>query len=192
MNPAFFYQVSGTMIRSKGVELNFIEVDEIYKDNNPIIARENAFNCYQNYIDVFLESKGSKYESHEETSILLQDFFNSYKKAQTKFGDEINEEIDVDYDKRLNIYMVMADSKIIINHEGEEIYEDKHLIHSINNQFTDYTTYIYDALRLELSLYEKYGYDYKNYKKDYVVSGVFEDHIIKSVLETPIDFTNIF
>ena len=191
MEPALFYQVRGTMFRCKGDETNLIEVDEIFKNDNPIIAREKAFQYYQNYIDVFLESKGKVYVSHEETANVIQDFFNSYKKAHTKFGDELNDEIDVDYDKRLNIYMVMSDSKMITTYGGDQIYEDIHLIHSMNNQFTDYDFYIYKALRLELSLYEKHGYNFKNYKRDYVVSGVFEEHITKSVLETPIDFTHV-
>lgn len=192
MKPAMFYLVQGTMFRNKSDENNLIEVNEIFRDENPIIAREKAFNFYQNYIDVLLESKGKVYESHEKTAEELQDFFNSYKKAHTKFGDELNNEIDVDYDKRLNVYMVMSDSKIITTYGGEQVYEDIHLIHSMNSQFTDYDFYIYKALRLELSLYEKYNYDFKNYKKDFVVSGLFENHIIKPVLETPIDFMHIF
>ncbi|MEI8203614.1 MAG: hypothetical protein WCH34_11410 [Bacteroidota bacterium] len=191
MNPPFFYQVNGTVFRTKCNETNLIEIDEIFKDNNPILARERAFNCYQNYIDVFLESKEKAYKSHDETVVVLQDFFNSYKKGTTIFGDEINNEIDVDYDKRLDIYLVMSDSKVVTNDLGENIFIDKHLIHSISRQFTDIKIHLYHGLRVELFYYDAFGYDYKNYKREFIISGLFDDPLIKSVLETPIDFSSV-
>lgn len=56
MSAKFFYQVQGTMFRSKGNENDLIEVNEIFKEENPIIARVKAFNHFQSYIEVFLES----------------------------------------------------------------------------------------------------------------------------------------
>ena len=72
------------MFRSRGNDTNLIEVNEIFKDDNPIIAREKAFKCFQNYIDVFLDSKGLQYISHEETERVLHDFFNSHEKKYFK------------------------------------------------------------------------------------------------------------
>ena len=105
IKPEFFYQVSGRMFRTVANELNLVEVNEIFKNENPIIAREQAFNYYQDYIDVLLQSKGKSYFSHEETEKELQDFFNSYKKKNVKIAGESIEgmEIDVDCDKGLGI-----------------------------------------------------------------------------------------
>ena len=50
---------------------------------------------------------------------------------------------------------------------------------------------MFNALRDEYALYEKYGYDCKNYRRDYDISGLFEDPIIKAILETPIEFDEV-
>lgn len=103
MKAKFFYQVKGTMFRDQNDQTNLIEVDEIFKDDNPIIAREKAFRCYQNYIDVFLESRGEVYTTHEEAVIALQDFVNSYKPGYFKIGNTNVLELHVDYGKGLSI-----------------------------------------------------------------------------------------
>ena len=190
-NPKFFYQISGTLFRTKGNESNPVEVLKVFKNENPIIAREMAFNYYQNFIDVLLESKGKEYVSHEEMEIELQDFVNSYERKYFKLGGQIIAELDVDFDKGLNIYLVMADSEIYTSFQGEPIYEDKQLIHRIDNQFVDIKMELFHALRFEYSLYEKFEYEYKNFKRDYDVSGLFEDPIFNSILDTPIDFNKV-
>jgi len=191
IEPKFFYQISGTLFRTKGSEKDPVEVFKIFKNGNPIIAREEVFNYYQNYIDVFLDSKGKKYKSHEETVKDIQDFVNSYEKKYFKFGGVKIAELDIDFDKGLNIYVVMADSKIFTTVEGETIYEDKRLIHRIDNQYDDINMDLFNALCFEYSLYDKNGYYYGNYKRNYDVSGLFEDPIMKSILETPVDFGKV-
>ena len=125
MKSKIFYQLKGTMFRSKNNETNFIEINEIFVDESPIVAREKAFNTYQNYIDVFLQAKEKEYISHEQTVIELKDFTSSYKREFLKFGNEIIDEIDLDFDKGLNIYMVYQNSPIFKTVEGEVIYENK-------------------------------------------------------------------
>ena len=184
----FFYHVNGTMIRSKGNDTNMIEVNEIFKDDNPIIAREKAFKCYQNYIDIFLESKGLQYISHEVTERVLQDFFNSYKKSHFKLAGEIIDEINIDYDKGLTIYLVMENSKL---GEGQTLFEDRLVIHYIDNQFIDIHEHVLNALLQEFTLYEKYGYDYKDYKREYVLTGSPNGPKIGTLLESSLDIIKI-
>lgn len=86
MKSKIFYHLKGTMFRSKKNETNLIEINEIFEDENPIIAREKAFNAYQNYIDVFLQAKEKEYISYEQTVIELKDFTSSYKREFLKFG----------------------------------------------------------------------------------------------------------
>ena len=139
------------------------------------------------YIDVLLESKGKSYISHEETEKELQDFFNSYKKKNVKIGGETLEdmEIDVDCDKGLGISLVIENSKSFVNEAGHTIYEDSHLIHYIDNLFTNNREYILKALLFEYSLYEKYNYKCMNYKIKYDVAEIFQDPLMKNILRTP-------
>ena len=192
MPPKFFYYIRGTMFRSKGSENNLVEVSEVFRDDNPIVAREKAFRVYQNYIDVLLESKGKSYVSHEETESVLKDFVSSYRRDFVKIGGQAigDLEIDVDYDKGMNIFLVMADSPTLTTREGELYFEDKRLIHYIGNGFMDFKAEVFESLSFEYSLYQKYGYDIMDYKRDYNTSGSAKKVSIRSILETPISFLN--
>lgn len=186
--PEFFYLVSGRMFRTIKNETNPIEVYEIFKDENPIIARENAFNYFQSYIDVLLESLGKEYVNHFETEKDLKPFLSSYKRQYVKIGEHVIDdmELDVDCDKGLGISIILSDSKTFLNAVGHTLYEDSQLIHYIDNQFTDLKPYILDALIYEFSLYKKYGYDSKNYRLDYNVSRKLNFPVLKPILKTPI------
>jgi hypothetical protein len=180
------------MFRSKGSENNLVEVSEVFKDDNPIVAREKAFRVYQNYIDVFLDSKGKSYVSHEETEKVLKDFVSSYRRDFVKISEQAigDLEIDVDYDKGMNIFLVMADSPTLTTQEGELYFEDKRLIHYIGNGFMDFKAEVFESLCFEYSLYQKYGYDMMDYKRDYNISSSAKIVSIRSILETPINFMN--
>ena len=162
MSVKFFYLVKGTLYRTKNSDENLIEVNEIFRHDNPIVARQNAFRFYQNYIDVFLQSKGAKYVSYEETVRLLRDFVKSDKKQYFKLGGEIIDTIDADFDKGLSIFLVMDNSRMHTTLEGEAYYEDKHLIHYLSNGLTDYldsAPAIVRSLIYEHQLYQEMGYD---------------------------------
>lgn len=192
MKPKIFYQLKGTMFRSKGNETDLVEINEIFKDKNPITARENAFKTYQNYVDVFLQANNKEYLSYEQTVIELQDFTNSYKREFVKIGNEIIAEIDVDFDKGLSIYMVYENSPIYQTVEGEKIYENKLLIHFIENKLSDLVWNVLDNLFEEFKVYELYKYNFKNYKIEIETADPFSNESnVKDYLETPIDFYRI-
>ena len=192
MSNLIFYQLKGTMFRSKGNETDLIEVNEIFEDENPIIAREKAFNVYQNYIDVFLQGKEKEYISYEQTVIELQDFTNSYRREFVKIGNKIIDEIDVDFDKGLSIYMVYENSPIYQTVEGEKIYENKLLIHFIENKLSDLVWNVLDNLFEEFKVYELNKYNFKNYKIEIETADPFSNESnVKDYLETPIDFYRI-
>ncbi|MFZ4799274.1 MAG: hypothetical protein ACOYMA_17375 [Bacteroidia bacterium] len=188
--PEFFYLVNGRMFRKVKDETNPIEVYKVFKDKNPIIAREQAFSYYQSYIDVLLESKGKSYISHSKAEEELRPFLSSFKRQYVELSGQTIEDmaLDVDCDKGLAISLIMSDSKSFLNIAGHALFEDSHLLHYIDNQFTDLKPYVLDELILEYSLYEKFGYDCKNYKIDFDISGLFEDPILKPILKTPIYF----
>ena len=192
MSNLIFYQLKGTMFRSKGNETDLIEVNEIFEDDNPIIAREKVFNAYQNYIDVFLQGKEKEYISYEQTVIELQDFTNSYRREFVKIGNKIIDEIDVDFDKGLSIYMVYENSPIYQTVEGEKIYENKLLIHFIENKLSDLVWNVLDNLFEEFKVYELNKYNFKNYKIEIETADPFSNESnVKDYLETPIDFYRI-
>jgi hypothetical protein len=192
MKSKIFYQLKGTMFRSKKNETNLIEINEIFEDENPIIAREKAFNTYQNYIDVFLQGKEKEYISYEQTVIELEDFTSSYKREFVKIGNEIITEIDVDFDKGLSIYMVYGNSPIYQTVEGEKNYENKLLIHFIENKLSDLVWNVLDNLFEEFKVYELNKYNFKNYKVEIETADPFSNESnIKDYLETPIDFYRI-
>jgi hypothetical protein len=192
MKAKFFYLVTGTMFRYKNDETNLIQVHEIFKNDNPIIARENAFTYYQNYIDVFLESRGEVYDTHEKTVNVLQDFLNSHKDKSFRIGNEIIiDKLHVDFDKGLYICLVMSNSKTITLSGGGKVYLEIHPIHYIDNKFIDSKMNVLDALQFEYSLFTKYKYDIKNYKKEYKILGPNEKSKTISILTSPIDFNKI-
>jgi hypothetical protein len=193
MKPILFYQVCGTMFRQKGNETDLIEVNKVFKDKNPIVAREQAFEFFQNYIDVFLESKGLKYESHLQAKRELQDFFNSYKKEYLKVGNNIipELEINVDCDKGLNICYIMEDSETYTTKKGELIYEEQELIHCIDDSFNDYTDTILVNLMTELELYKEFNLNCKNHKQTYDPIGHNDESDFIELLKTPQYFENI-
>ena len=192
MKPKIFYQLKGTMFRSKGNETDLVEINEIFKDKNPITARENAFKTYQNYVDVFLQANNKEYLSYEQTVIELQDFTNSYKREFVKIGNEIIDEIDVDFDKGLSIYLIYENSPIYQTVEGEKIYENKLLIHFIENKLSDLVWNVLDNLFEEFKVYELNKYNFKNYKIEIETADPFSNESnVKDYLKTPIDFYRI-
>ncbi|MGN6297575.1 MAG: hypothetical protein ACTHM7_12390 [Ginsengibacter sp.] len=61
MKAAFHYLVKAKLIRKKGDnELDFEEISKTFEDENPIIAREEAFDYFQNLIDILLQHKGKE------------------------------------------------------------------------------------------------------------------------------------
>ena len=181
-----FYQVRGTLFRTKQSDENPVIINEIFKDEQPIIAREKAFKCYQNYIDVFAESKGIKSDSFDEYNAKLQDFTNSYSNKIAKVGNVSIGTIDVDFDKGLNVYLVLNDESFITK-EGELIYENKKLIHSFDNNFIDFTKEILEALKFEYAIYTERGYSCKKFRREISFKNetTIENIII---LDSPLNF----
>jgi len=141
----------------------------------------------------FIESKGKTYASYEESVIALQDFVNSYQRKFATLGGHVLDdmEIHVDFDKGLNIFLIMSDSESFTLPSGERYFEDNYQIHYINNEFMDLKREVFSNLRHEYSLYEKYGYDVKNYNREFNVAGLIKKPIMLSVLETPINFNHL-
>ncbi len=185
MNTKIYYKVVGALYRFKGNESDLIEIDETFEDENPIVARENAFECYQNYIDVLLQSKGEEYVYHEKAVSELNDFFISGRKHQL-----LPDLVDMD-DTSLSIYMVKK-TPDSFQAFGETYYQDKWQIHSIDSQYEDWSAYILKSLIYEYSFYIKNGYDCKNYMVKVDTFDFFKKRSEQVILKTPKFFSEFY
>jgi len=56
----FYYLLKGTLYPSQDNLDDVIEINEVFKRDNPIEARERVIELYEKYVDVLLKSKGKK------------------------------------------------------------------------------------------------------------------------------------
>ena len=178
-----FYIIRGEIYRSKSIIENPIKIYEEFRDVEPIIAREKAFSFYQNYIDVFLDSKEKNYISHEQAENDLQDFFNSFQEKYSVFG-----KIDADFGICFQLSFVFNETVVHSLKNGMKIYDAEEVIHGMHKSGKDLKEIYFINLRLEYSLYQKNGYKTNGQSKAYNVAGLFEDKEIVYILETPINF----
>lgn len=190
MDFPFFYQIRGTLFRSPQSKYNLVEIDKVFKNKSPIIAREKVFKYYQNYVDVLLESKGRAFINHEKAVDDLQDFVNSYQHetVDAHKGDIIN----ADFDKGLYIYLIHGDSRTFKTVKGEVVYENKMLIHYFNNKLSDFRGFVFKSLQKEYQLYCENGFNVNDRLMKFNISGNMKLPIYKEVLTTPIDFNKVF
>lgn len=188
MKSHFFYQVKGTLYRNNSDSMDFVEVNEVFKHENPIEARELAFNFYQNYIDVFLENLGKTYVNHEETLFWLRDFIKNKKESFQKVGNELLWQIDEDFDKGLFVYLVQGENDKFETLEGETVYNNKIQIHRLDYSPIELYDDLYDNLKIEFELYKRDNLDTKNNEIHYEIDKSKFITELKPTLRTPIDF----
>lgn len=116
MKPNYFYLLKGTLYRSPEKPEDLIEIHEVFEDDNLIDARERAFQVYQNYIDVLLESHQETYTTHDNANRVLhsflekeedlEDLLNNPRTVKYPQPDTVH-----DFDKGISIFLVRTDSK---------------------------------------------------------------------------------
>lgn len=199
MAVGFHYVVKAKLIRYKSAdEIKFLEIEEVFKNETPILSREAAFNFYQNYIDVLLEGKGKKYFSDSQAREELKTFISTGTTTKVKFGDK-EFEFDDSQGNGIGVFLVVdvpQEKKIetLSLNEGDEF-----LIHGIGNLIggSDNTDYVIGDLEQEFELYEHFKYDTKDKSKEVVYcsrdeweEGYREDEpATYKILETPFDWT---
>lgn len=183
----FFYLLKGTLYRSADNPEDLVEINEVFQNDNPIEARERAFEMYQNYLDVILEGKDMKYESHKQAFEALHDFLKSDKKEANPFIKELFGKPEHDFDKGLGVYLVMSDSKTFTTFEGELIYEGKTLIHDLNSSITGLQDHMFSGLLNEYELYKRFGYDCKDYEVTFAAAEKNAKNTHHIILKTPIN-----
>jgi hypothetical protein len=182
-----YYLVKGSLYRSKDNEENLIEINEVFKNDSPILARERAFEVYQNYIDVLLESKGLTYEDHRDAVAATKDFIKGEQPVKNNFIEGVFGDIQNDFDKGISVYLVMSNSKTFTTLEGELIYEDKILIHDLNSEINGLKEAMYQGLTQEYELYKQQGYDCKDYTAAFPCAEKSTKNKYQTILRTPIN-----
>jgi len=197
MKAAFHYTVKVKLIRYKTKdEVDFINFEKIFENENPILAREDAFKEYEEWIkDLYTGlGKEGQYTTDKQARIDLQTFIT----PSENYNVQINEN-EIDFGNSLGygigVYFVI-DKPYHQSWETEDMYDktgDEHLLHGIG------TTDIYndplevsDQLNNEILYYEHYSYDKGNYERrtdfyDWDIDDVDEIHF----LETPFDWTGL-
>lgn len=195
MNAAFHYIVKGKLIRFRESNIDFLEFEEKFENENPIVARKEAFRYYQNYIDVFLQSKGREYVSHTQTKKDLNSFVDPGKKKAILMGDREIEYSDA-YGNGIGIFLVIDKPKL--DDSDEDKTGDELFIHGIGNIgcFSDDPDRIIFELSKELEYFKHYNYDTLDEERqvDYCSRDEWEEGFRENepgtyvVLETPFDW----
>ncbi len=196
MQTSFHYIVKAKLIRFiEGKEIDFLEFEDKFENDNPILARVNAFKHYQNYIDVLLQGNGKTYISDKQTREDLNSFIDPGTTTKLKIGlSEVD--FSESFGNGIGVFMII-DNPIddVVNYDkiGDEIF-----IHGIGNIsfLSNNPDRIIFELSREFDYYRFFNYDTKNTEiqilycsKDEWEEGYTEDEpSTYNILETPFEW----
>lgn len=185
-----FYLLQGTIFRSQENLNDLIEINEVFYHENLINARQQAFQKFQSYLDVFLDSLGHPYQSYEDAIEILADFVNSYRLQYAANRIELGR-VDVDFDKGMFLYLVTDPTDTYTTKEGSLIYKQKYLLHFFNNNFDDYWQAVLNDLMDEFQFFKTHQIDLGNQSYKINTAKYFKEKKIVDILPSPIDFQKI-
>lgn len=211
---AFHYLVRAKLIRhiQGSGEIEFLEFEDKFQDDNPIVARTKAFKHYQNYVDVLLQAKQKTYTTDKQAREDLKSFIGPTKNETLLFG---NTEIDFSHTMNNGIavyliidhplpapeyiepYKIPGDKYIYTNLDADKE-NDEIFIHGIGNIGYD-SGYLIFELEKELEYYKFYEYNTNNKvveivycNRDEWEEGYRDDEpATYHILETPFDWTGL-
>jgi len=172
MKAAFHYIVKAKVIRiTDGSEPDFPEINKTFENENPIIARDEAFRFYQSWIDILLQSKNKQYVSDRQARKDLISFIDPGKTTKLKVDEKEIEFNNDSFGNGIGVYFV-ADQTV-----GDSVFNfglvesgDEVLIHGIGN--LDMKKYMIDHficfLQSELDYYKYFNYETNNKEIDVV------------------------
>ena len=213
MIASIYYVVKGKFIRCTTADnIDFVKFEEVFEDENPILAREKAFEYFENYIDVLLDSKENfldrfKPQYSTEKYVPISDLPHNPElsaieelEERLKHLSKYNSDSDSNYRDHIDIYngigiyLVMnvpihpSDAKVE-NYEPED-----YPIYGIDfNGDVFYPEVLIDGLTSEFEYYKHFNYDTKDYAINikYHYSGKKEAEEEK-ILETPFDWDELY
>lgn len=198
MNPHFHYIVDFLFYRKDiGDKFDFLmnngDLDDAlvktrkeFRNESPILAREEAFNHFQSYVEVLYDGIHKKYTSDEQARIDLQKYFNSGNDVEMMGSKPYKFKISDDLFNGINIYMI-----IDVPLTKKEKKGDKFLVHGI--RYIDYPekpddeiSSTINGLVKECKYYELGSYAFKNHYS-FVNFGNIGGKV-ESILKTPFDW----
>nr|WP_315218408.1 ATP-binding protein [uncultured Flavobacterium sp.] len=169
MKPAFHYAVRIKLFNYLNKdEVDFIEHFIEFSNDNPILAREEAFKTYQNWLDVLLEGIGKEYTTDKQAREDLQTYLKPNIDLNIAIGENIFD-LSNSLSVGIGVYFVidvpeppLYRNDLANDHEGDEW-----LIHGIGNslEFNDPTNFSF-YLEEEFGYYRGNDYDFKNYERE--------------------------
>lgn len=195
---AFHYLVKAKLIQhvKESGEIEFLEFENKFENENPIEARNLAFRHFQNYIDVLLEAKHKTYQSDKQAREELKSFIDPGTKTKIQFGESEIEFSSV-FGNGIGIFLIVDVPRPGDNDEvGEEIFI--HGIGYISYISEDTDLLIYDLQR-EYEYYTFYEYSTDGKEKEVVYCNIedwergYRDDASATyhILETPFDWTGL-
>ena len=198
MNPHFHYTVDSVFYRKDiGDRFDFlvnkgnlddamVKTQKEFRNDSPILAREEAFGHFQSYIEVLYEGIHKKYTKDENARIELQKYFNSGNDIELMKSRPHKFKISDDMFNAINIYMVV-DVPLTKN----EMIGDKFLVHGI--RYIDYEERPDDeicttirGLVKECEYYELGSYTFNNHYSFVNFRDIGGK--VESILKTPFDW----
>lgn len=192
MKAAIHYVVKAKLIRYINADdINFIDVEEKFENENPILARDSAFNFYQSYIDVLLQSKGIKYESDKQARKEIQSFIDTGTSTKINIGDKVIEFAD-SIGNGIGVFLVIDKPIEEVHESTQDNIGDDWLIHGIGSigRFSNPQS-LMDGLTTEYNYYLNFDYAINDKKitVNFLEEGE-EEPYLEEILETPFDWTD--
>jgi hypothetical protein len=195
MAAAFHYAVKVKLIRYETQDdIDFINYEKVFENENPILARQEAFKEYEEWIkDLYTGiGKTGGYITDKQARIDLQKFTTPSGEQNVQI-DENQIDFRNSFGYGIGVYFII-DLPFHQSWESHDMYDkkgDEHLLHGIGttDKYND-PLEISDALNSEMLYYEHYNYDKSNFERkahiyDWDKPGIDEIHF----LETPFDWT---
>lgn len=193
MSAAFHYAVKIKLFNYHSKDkVGYIERFQEFKNDNPIIARIEAFRFYQNWVDVLLEGIGKEYSTDKQAREDLKAYLTPNLDLNLTFGEN---EIDLS-----NSISVGIGVYFIIDVPTQAIYKDDNLndhagdddlIHGIGNssEFNDPSSFAF-YLENELEYYS--NYDYSGHEREASCYNWRTQSVEEfEFLETPFDWNGL-
>ena len=196
MKAAFHYVVRSKLIRfNENNEIDFLELEEKFEYDSPIIARGQAFDRYQSFIEVLLESKNKKYTNDREARKELKSFYDPEIDSKIVMGGQ---EVDFRGGWRFGIGIFMVEdqpSQVSFSNSVMEYYI--HGIGDVGGYLDIDDDYLVIVLEIELKSYRDHNYETagKEIEIVYCSKVAWEDEkyrpfepALYCILETPYDW----
>jgi hypothetical protein len=195
MESAFHYLVKIKLYNYHNKDnVEFIEKNQEFKNESPIIARQEAFRFYQNWLDVLLTGIDSEYIDDMQARDKLKSYLKPSEELKLRFDDE---EIVLSNAQSIGIgiYHVIDiptapiwKDDTLNDHVG-----DTNLIHGIGNsgEYNDPPNCAY-MLENEFEYYINNDYDYLQFKTEAQCFDWRNQEVIEfSFLKTPFDWEGL-